>query len=58
MEVTENPAVTLPELQKSSAEMGEPTRRTTAEHHQSGLYGSAARGEPAWVKGKHLLGVC
>ena len=40
-EVTKNPMVTLTELQRSSVEMGEPSRRTTisAALHQSGLYG-------------------
>ena len=40
-EVTKNPMVTLTELQSSSVEMGEPSRRTTifAALHQSGLYG-------------------
>ena len=37
--------VTLTELQSSSVEMGEPSRRTTnsAALHQSGLYGRVAR---------------
>uniref|UniRef100_A0AAZ3SAE9 Transposase Tc1-like domain-containing protein n=1 Tax=Oncorhynchus tshawytscha TaxID=74940 RepID=A0AAZ3SAE9_ONCTS len=37
--------VTLTELQNSSVEMGEPSRRTTisAALHQSGLYGRVAR---------------
>jgi hypothetical protein len=40
-EVTKNPMVTLTELQSSSVEMGEPSRRTniSATLHQSGLYG-------------------
>ena len=44
-EVTENPMVTLKELQSSSVETGEPPRRTTssAALHQSGLYGRVAR---------------
>jgi hypothetical protein len=39
-EVTKNPMVTLTELQSSSVEMGEPSRRTTksAAFHQPGLY--------------------
>ena len=43
-EVTKNPMVTLTELQSSSVEMGEPSRRTTisAALHQSGLYGRVA----------------
>ena len=44
-EVTKNPMVTLTELQSSSVEMGEPSRRTTisAALHQSDLYGRVAR---------------
>jgi hypothetical protein len=44
-EVTKNPMVTLTELQSSSVEMGEPSRRTTisAALYQSGLYGRVAR---------------
>ena len=44
-EVTKNPMFTLTELQTSSVEMGEPSRRTTisAALHQSGLYGRVAR---------------
>ena len=40
-EVTKNPMVTLTELQSSSVEMGETSRRITisAALHQSGLYG-------------------
>jgi hypothetical protein len=40
--VTKNLMVTLTELQNSSVEMGEPSRRTTisAVLHQTGLYGS------------------
>jgi hypothetical protein len=40
-EVTKNSMVSLTELQSSSMEMGEPSRRTTisAALHQSGLYG-------------------
>ena len=39
-EVTKNPMGTLTELQSSSVEIGEPSRRTTisAALHQSGLY--------------------
>ena len=42
-EVTKKPMVTLMELQSSSVEMGEPSRRTTISValHQSGLYGMA-----------------
>jgi hypothetical protein len=44
-EVTNNPMVTLTELQSSSVEMGEPCIRTTisAALYQSGLYGRVAR---------------
>uniref|UniRef100_A0AAZ3SUY4 Transposase Tc1-like domain-containing protein n=1 Tax=Oncorhynchus tshawytscha TaxID=74940 RepID=A0AAZ3SUY4_ONCTS len=47
-EVTKNPMVTLTELQSSSVEMGELSRRTTisAALHQSGLYGRVARRKP------------
>ena len=40
--------VTLTELQTSSVDMGEPSRRTTisAALHQSGLYGTMARRKP------------
>jgi hypothetical protein len=50
-EVTKNPMVTLTELQCSSVEMGEPSRRTTvsAALHQSGLYSRVARQKP--IKG-------
>jgi hypothetical protein len=43
-ELTKNPMVTLKELQSSSVEMREPSRRTTisAALHQSGLYGRVA----------------
>ena len=43
--VTKNPMVTLTELQMSSVEMREPSRRITisAALHQSGLYGRATR---------------
>ena len=43
-EVTKNPMVTLTELQSSSVEMGEPSRRTTISValHQPGLYGRVA----------------
>ena len=44
-EVTKNPIVTLTELQTSSVEMGEPSRRTaiSAAPQQSSLYGRVAR---------------
>uniref|UniRef100_A0AAZ3PHK5 Transposase Tc1-like domain-containing protein n=1 Tax=Oncorhynchus tshawytscha TaxID=74940 RepID=A0AAZ3PHK5_ONCTS len=42
--VTKNPMVTLTELQSSSVEMGEPSRRTTiSAAHQLGLYGRVSR---------------
>ena len=54
-EVTKNPMVTLTELQSSSVEMGEPSRRTTisAALHQSGLYGRVARRKPLLSK-RHM----
>ena len=44
--------VTLTELQSSSVEMGEPSRKTTtsAAVHQSGLYGRVARQKPLLSK--------
>ena len=47
-EVTKNPMVTLTELQSSSVEMGEPSRRTTisAALNQSGFYCKVARRKP------------
>ena len=44
-EVTKNPMITLTELENSTVETGEPSRRTTisAAFHQSGLYGKVAR---------------
>ena len=47
-EVTKNPMVTLTELQSSSVEMGETSRRTTI--NQSGLYGRVARRKPLLCK--------
>ena len=54
-EVTKNPMVTLSELQRSSVERGEPSRRTTiyAAIHQSGLYGRVARRKPLLSK-RHM----
>ncbi|KAG2465191.1 TC1A transposase, partial [Polypterus senegalus] len=54
-EVTKNPMVTLSELQRSSVEKGEPSRRTTisAAIHQSGLYGRVARRKPLLSK-RHM----
>ena len=51
-EVTKNPIVTLSELQRSSVERGEPSRRTTIPTaiHQSGLYGRVARRKPLLSK--------
>ena len=52
MEVTMNTMVTLSELQSSSVEMGEPSRRTTisAALHQSGHCGRVARRKPLLSK--------
>ncbi|KAI3355869.1 hypothetical protein L3Q82_004421 [Scortum barcoo] len=57
-EVTKNPMVTLSELQRTSVERGEPSRRTTisAAIHQSGLYGRVARRKPLLSK-RHMT-VC
>ena len=54
-DVTKNLLVTLTELQSSSVEMGEPSRRTTisAALHQPGLYGRVARREPLLSK-RHM----
>jgi hypothetical protein len=54
-EVTKNPMVTLTELQSSSVEMGESSRRTTifAALYQSGLYGRLARWKPILSK-RHM----
>ena len=54
-EVNKNPLVTLTELQSSSVEMAEPSRRTTicAALHQSGLYGRVARWKPLFSK-RHM----
>ena len=60
-EVTKNPMLTLIELQSSTVEMGEPSRRTTisAALHQPGLYGRVARLKPL-VSKRHMtaLEVC
>ena len=49
------PMVTPTELQSSSVEMGEPSRRTTiySAIHQSGLYGRVARRKPLLSK-RHM----
>ena len=54
-EVTKNPMVTLTELQSSSVEMGEPSKRTTisASLHQIGLYGRVSRRKPLFSK-RHM----
>ncbi|KAG2462272.1 TCB1 transposase, partial [Polypterus senegalus] len=54
-EMTKNPMVTLSELQRSSVERGEPSRRTTisAAIYQSGLYGRVARRKPLLSK-RHM----
>ncbi|WP_366951696.1 hypothetical protein [Pseudomonas aeruginosa] len=50
--MTKNPMVTVTELQSSSVEMRETSRRTTisAALHQSGLYGRVARRKPLLSK--------
>jgi hypothetical protein len=50
--VSKNPTVTVTELQSSTVEMREPSRRTTisAALHQSGLYGRVARRKPLLSK--------
>ena len=54
-EVTKNPMVTLTELQSSSVEIGESSRRTTisAALPQSDLYGRVARQKPLLSK-RHM----
>jgi hypothetical protein len=54
-ELTKNPMVTLTELQRSSVEMGKPSRRTTicAALYQSCLYGRVARWKPLLSK-RHM----
>jgi hypothetical protein len=54
-EVTKNLLATLTELQSSSVEMGEHSRRTTisAALHKSGLYGRVARRKPLLSK-RHM----
>ncbi|KAG2465728.1 TC1A transposase, partial [Polypterus senegalus] len=54
-EVTKNPMVTLLELQRSSVERREPSRRTTisAAIHQSGLYGRVDKRKPLLSK-RHM----
>ncbi|KAG2460223.1 TCB1 transposase, partial [Polypterus senegalus] len=54
-EVTENQIVTLSELQRSSLERGEPSRKTTisAAIHQSGMYCRVARPKPLLSK-RHM----
>jgi hypothetical protein len=54
-EVTKNSMLTLTELQSSSAEMEEPSRRTTisAALHQSGHYFKVARRKPLLSK-RHM----
>ena len=54
-EVTKKLMVTLTELESSSVEMGETSRRTTisAALHQSGLYGKVARWKPLLSK-RHM----
>uniref|UniRef100_A0A8C9YNW9 Transposase Tc1-like domain-containing protein n=1 Tax=Sander lucioperca TaxID=283035 RepID=A0A8C9YNW9_SANLU len=47
-EAAKRPMVTLEELQRSTAQVGESTHRTTISHalHKSGLYGRVARRKP------------
>ncbi|KAG2463360.1 TCB1 transposase, partial [Polypterus senegalus] len=54
-EVTKKPMITLSELQRSSVEREEPSRRTTISVaiHQSGLYGRVARRKPLLSK-RHM----
>ncbi|KAG2466986.1 TCB1 transposase, partial [Polypterus senegalus] len=54
-EVTKNPMVTPSELQRSSVERGEPSRRTTISVaiHQSDLHGRVARRKPLLSK-RHM----
>ncbi|KAG2467141.1 TC1A transposase, partial [Polypterus senegalus] len=54
-EVTKNPMVILSQLQRSSVERGESSRRTTisAAIHQSGLFGRMARRKPHLSK-RHM----
>ena len=52
-EVTKNRMVILPELQSSSAEKGEPSRKTTISFRQSGLYGTVAIQKPLLSK-RHM----
>ena len=54
-EMAKNSIVTLTELQTSSVEIGEPSRRTTisAALHQSGLYGRVAKQLPLLSK-RHM----
>ena len=58
-EVSKNSMVTWSELQRSSVERGEPSRRTTisAAIHQPGLYGRVARRKSLLSK-RSLSGVC
>ena len=55
-EMTKNPMITLTELQSSSVEMGETSRRTTiyAALHQSGLDGRVPRRKPLLSK-NHMI---
>jgi hypothetical protein len=55
-EVAKTPILTLTELQSSSVEMGEPSRRTgiSATLHQSGLYGRVTRRKPLLSK-RHMI---
>jgi hypothetical protein len=58
-EMTKNLMFTLTGLQRSSVEMGEPSRMTTisAALHQSGLYGRVARRKPLLRKKQMTAGL-
>jgi hypothetical protein len=58
-EVIKNPMVILTEIENSSLEMEERSRRTTISLHQSGIYSREARQKPLLSK-RHvsLIGVC
>ena len=55
-EAAKRPMVTLVELQRSTAQVGESVHRTTISHalHKSGLYGRVARREPL-LKQSHAV---
>ena len=55
-EAAKRPMITLEELQRSTAQVGESVHRTTISHalHKSGLYGRVARREPL-LKQSHAV---